>query len=153
MSLSQRLAHRNFVEAATRIGGVQAQVMSAAEMALGARGDGLAPRDVQSALWRERTLVKTWLMRGTLHLGPAVELPLYVAARAAHEASSAHKAPRWAKYFAHFGIETTPVRADYGRVDVRPMPLSFNFLLTDVAIHEYVGIWRYYVYNALGWNS
>jgi len=56
-------------------------------------------------------------------------------------------------YFAHFGIQTTPVRADYGRVVVRPVPLSFNFLLTDVAIHEYLGIWRYYVYNALGWNS
>jgi len=109
--LSQRLAHRNFVEAATRIGGVQAQVMSAAEMALGARVDGLAPRDVQSALWRERTLVKTWLMRGTLHLVPAVELPLYVAARAAHEASSAHKAPRWAKYFAHFGIKAAQYEA------------------------------------------
>jgi len=56
-------------------------------------------------------------------------------------------------YFAHFGIETTPVRADYGRAIATPWPHSWNFLLTDLAIHEYLGIWRYYVYGALGWNS
>jgi hypothetical protein len=51
-----------------RTGGIQAQVMSAAELALGARVDGLSPQDVQSALWHHRTLVKTWAMRGTLDL-------------------------------------------------------------------------------------
>jgi hypothetical protein len=36
--------------------------------------------DVRRALWKDRTLVKTWLMRGTLHLIPAADLPLFTAA-------------------------------------------------------------------------
>jgi uncharacterized SAM-binding protein YcdF (DUF218 family) len=53
--------------------------------------------------------------------------------------------------FAHFGIRTTPVRADYGRPTYALWPLSYNFFLTDVAIHEHIGMWRDYVYETLGW--
>ena len=55
-------------------------------------------------------------------------------------------------YFAHFGIHAVPARADY--VDgVRSwLPLSYNFAMADLALHEYVGIARYHVYNAMGWN-
>ncbi len=96
--LSPRLKPQDFVEAVTRTGGIQAQVMSAAEMALGARVDGLSPQDVQSALWRDRTLIKTWAMRATLHLISASEFPLYVAARSLDE-------PRnWIRYFNYFGV-------------------------------------------------
>jgi hypothetical protein len=42
--------------------------------------DGLEPDVVSSALWDSRTLVKTWAMRGTLHLLPAEEYPLWQAA-------------------------------------------------------------------------
>lgn len=56
-------------------------------------------------------------------------------------------------YFAHFGIDPVPMRADYLRARLLPLPLAYNFTLTDFALHEYVGIARYYVYNALGWNS
>src|ERR687895_138756 len=79
--LSPRLKRQDFLKAVTRTGGIQAQLTSAAEMALWARVDGLTWEDVQSALWRDRTLVKTWAMRGTLHLLSARDLPLYVAAR------------------------------------------------------------------------
>lgn len=61
------------------MGGAQAQVMSAAELQIAVRVD-CKPRDVQAALWKHKTLVKTWLMRGTLHLIPAEDLPLYTAA-------------------------------------------------------------------------
>jgi Winged helix DNA-binding domain len=54
---------------------IQAQVMSSAELTLNSRLDGLAPGAVSGALWRHRTLVKTWAMRGTLHLVAASELP------------------------------------------------------------------------------
>ncbi len=54
--------------------------MGAAELALSARVRGLKQEDVRSALWEERTLVKTWTIRGTLHLHPADELPLWTAA-------------------------------------------------------------------------
>ena len=64
------------------ISGVQAQVMSAAEMQIGVRAE-CKPADVRDALWRKRSLVKTWLMRGTLHLVPASDLPVFTAAMSA----------------------------------------------------------------------
>lgn len=67
------------VKVSGQIGGLQAQVMSAAEMQIGVRVD-CRVTDVRDRLWKERTLVKTWLMRGTLHLLPSVDLPLYTAA-------------------------------------------------------------------------
>src|SRR5690242_15361336 len=52
--------------------------------------------DVRNALWKDRTLVKTWLMRGTLHLVPASDLPVFTAAIA-----GVSLVPRqsWLKYF------------------------------------------------------
>ena len=61
------------------IGGLHAQVMSSAELTLWARVEGLQPGDLSKALWEERKLVKTWAMRGTLHLLPADELPMWLA--------------------------------------------------------------------------
>jgi hypothetical protein len=60
--------------------GLHAQVMSSAELSAAVRLDGLARGAVATALWEERTLIKTWAQRGTLHLVRADELPLYVAA-------------------------------------------------------------------------
>jgi uncharacterized SAM-binding protein YcdF (DUF218 family) len=56
-------------------------------------------------------------------------------------------------YFAHFGIHPTPVRADYLAATFSVWPSASNLVLTNLALHEYVGIARYYVYNALGWNA
>jgi hypothetical protein len=95
--LLQRADRRKFLEVVRRLGGVQAQVMSAAEWALGARVDSLAPRDVQNALWHDRTLIKTWAMRGTLHLLVASDLPLYVAARS-EQLLRQHRPPSYYKY-------------------------------------------------------
>jgi Winged helix DNA-binding domain len=98
--LSPRFSSQNVVQAVTRTAGIQAQVASAAELALCTRVEGLSPRDVQSALLQDHILVKTWAMRGTLHLLSARELPLYVAARDwQHNAS-------WSNYFAEFGLTT-----------------------------------------------
>ena len=81
--LAPRLDRRNPIGAVERVIGVQAQVMSAAELSIGARVDGLTREHVQTALWQDRTLVKTWAMRGTIHLLAAEDLPLVVAARGA----------------------------------------------------------------------
>ena len=64
------------------ISGAQAQVMSAAEMQIGVRAE-CTPADVRDALWKKKSLVKTWLMRGTLHLVPASDLPVFTAAMSA----------------------------------------------------------------------
>ena len=55
-------------------------------------------------------------------------------------------------YFGHFGLHGQPVRADYVSAMPSVTPQSFNFLVTDLAIHEYVGYWRYFVYEWMGWN-
>jgi hypothetical protein len=96
--LSPRLKRQDWVEAVRRPGGIQAQVMSAAELAVFTRVEGLSPEAIRSALWEERSLVKTWAMRGTLHLIAASDLPIYVAAR------SLHVPGNWAGYFAYYGL-------------------------------------------------
>ena len=77
--LAGRAAQKDLARAVGDIGGVQAQLMSAAELQIAVRVD-CTVADVRKALWTERTLVKTWLMRGTLHLARADDLPLFTAA-------------------------------------------------------------------------
>jgi Winged helix DNA-binding domain len=60
--------------------GVQAQVMSSAFLQLWARNHAITRAEIETALWQARTLVKTSLMRQTLHLIPADEFLLYIAA-------------------------------------------------------------------------
>ena len=85
------------VETARRLGGVHAQVMSCAELALAARVDGVRAEDVRAALWERRELVKTWAMRGTLHLLPADDLALW--AGALRTRSYLWRRPSWTRYF------------------------------------------------------
>ena len=80
-----------------QICGLHAQVMSSAELTLWARVEDLEPDAVQEALWKERSLVKTWAMRGTLHLLPASELPIWVGAQGVLKPR--HHAPSWLRYF------------------------------------------------------
>lgn len=54
--------------------GVQAQEPLAARLALRARIQGLEAAAVEAALVRERSLVRTWTLRGTLHLVAADDL-------------------------------------------------------------------------------
>jgi len=64
-----------------RLCGLHAQLASAAEAAVWPRtGGAFGPDDVRTALADDRTLVKTWAMRGTLHLLPAADLPTWTAA-------------------------------------------------------------------------
>ncbi|WP_233618002.1 winged helix DNA-binding domain-containing protein [Actinomadura sp. WAC 06369] len=66
------------VDVARRLGGVQAQVASSAAFAVAVRRAEPEPGEVARALLDERTLVKTWAMRGTLHLLPADEAAAYL---------------------------------------------------------------------------
>jgi hypothetical protein len=65
---------------ASKLCGLHAQVLSSAVLTLWARVEELDRYAVQRALWQDRTLVKTWAMRGTLHLVPSDDLPLWHAA-------------------------------------------------------------------------
>jgi len=77
--LTRRARKEDLARVVGEVGGAQAQLMSAAELQIAARVD-CKVTDVRTALWTDKTLVKTWLMRGTLHLACADDLPLYTAA-------------------------------------------------------------------------
>lgn len=62
------------------VGGIQAQVMSAAELSLWTRRRTTTRADVKAALWQTRELVKTTSMRRTLHLLPSRDFQMYIAA-------------------------------------------------------------------------
>jgi len=84
------------LEVVAELCGLQAQVMSSTSLALWARVEGLAPADVSDALWKHRTLVKTWAMRGTLHLLPSHEYRLW---QSALSTNRNYLRPSWLKYF------------------------------------------------------
>jgi Winged helix DNA-binding domain len=84
--LLSRAPKKDLIKVAGEIGGLQGQVMSAAELQLGVRVE-CRVEEVRTALWKDKKLVKTWLMRGTLHLIPAADLPLYAGAMS----------PRWTR--------------------------------------------------------
>jgi hypothetical protein len=83
--------------------GAHAQVLSAAEHSIGRRIAGATRADVQRALWAERTLVKTFGPRGTVHLLPTADLPMWTGALSALP-SSVPMHPE--------GVRFTPEQAD-----------------------------------------
>lgn len=56
-------------------------------------------------------------------------------------------------YFSNFGISAIPAPSDYIAAKTTFIPLGYNFAITDFALHEYIGIMRFYLYNLLGWNK
>ena len=80
--LVERAPLGNLHAVASNLCGLHAQVMSSAELTAWARVERLSRDAVRDALWNDRSFVKTWAMRGTLHLLPASDLPLFHAALA-----------------------------------------------------------------------
>jgi hypothetical protein len=73
------------------VGGIQAQVMSAAELSLWTRRRETKRADVQAALWQRRELVKTTSLRMTLHLIPTNDFFIYIAAMKPSSMASVHR--------------------------------------------------------------
>ena len=124
------------VEVARDLFGLHAQVMSSAELTVGVRTRGLTRADVAGALVPARKsskpkLVKTWAMRGTLHLLAASDFPLLAAASTLRD----HwLKPAWLKAF---GVTRAELLA---LVDAVPNVLDGKCLtrqqLTDALIAE-----------------
>jgi len=104
---------RSGFEVSRRINGVHAQVMSAGELSIGARSSSETPAAVQASLWEKRSLVKTWAMRTTLHLLPAEELPLYMAA-------VRRRGPAWKRTWSKWLGSTRPTCWSWSRPWARP---------------------------------
>jgi DNA glycosylase AlkZ-like len=109
---ARRMARHALAEPATDLSpagiagvlcGAHAQVLSAAELSIGRRIAGATRADVRRALWEERALVKTFGPRGTIHLLPSADLPMWTGALSALP-SSVPMHPE--------GVRFTPEQAD-----------------------------------------
>jgi hypothetical protein len=92
----ERAGRADLLEVVSGLVGLHAQVMSAAELQAAVRIDGLRRTDVADALWRRRSLVKTWAFRQTLHLLTADDLAAFVLAARSLER---WHTPAWLRYF------------------------------------------------------
>lgn len=128
--LARRAPAGDLVRVVSEIAGVHAQVASSAELTLWARLDDLRPGVVDDALWRDRTLVRTWAMRGTLHLLPAAELTTYVGAQ--ERLPPRHHTGSWLR---HHGLEreTAEAMLDAIREVLGGPPLTREGLAREVA--------------------
>src|SRR5262249_51980165 len=71
------------VNVVAAMSGAHAQVMSAAEVSIGMRLRDATRADVHEALWTKHSLIKTFGPRGTVHLLPARDLPMWTGALSA----------------------------------------------------------------------
>ncbi|MFN2503348.1 MAG: winged helix DNA-binding domain-containing protein [Acidimicrobiales bacterium] len=94
--LDRRVARSEMVAVAERLCGLHAQLMSSAELTLWARVEDLEPQALADGLWKERTLVKTWAMRGTLHVLPAADYPMWQSALSTYRN---YLKPSWLRAF------------------------------------------------------
>jgi hypothetical protein len=129
-----------------RLCGVQAQVASSAELAIRVRRETSRLGEVERAL-REGRLIKTWAMRGTLHLLTPEEAGTFLALMAS---GRSWERPSWQRYF---GV--TPKQVDALRRAVRSAladrPLTRDELVTAVSAKRGLG----HVGEALrsGWGT
>jgi len=111
-----------------RLCGVQAQVASSAELAVRVRRQASRPGEVGRAL-SEGRLVKTWAMRGALHLLTPEDAGPFLSLMAA---GRSWERPSWQRYF-----DMTPKRWDVLRHAVRAAleggPLTRDELATAVS--------------------
>lgn len=128
----QRLARSSsgLVETASALTGLHAQVASATELIAAVRTPSQRPGDLDRATWTDRSLVKTWGMRGTLHLFPATELPLLTAAF--RQRQWPKFTPSWEKYHGVTGDELRHITAAVGEV-LPGKTLSREELATEIA--------------------
>jgi hypothetical protein len=83
--LAERMARHGFVDrpcttvadAAARTVGIQAQDLGQARLGVRARAAGITEADVNAAI-ADRSVVRTWLMRSTIHLVAAADLQFLV---------------------------------------------------------------------------
>jgi hypothetical protein len=103
--LDRRAPKGELLKVVRDVCGIHAQVQSSAELQLWARLEGVSRAEIRDALWEARKLVRTWCMRGTLHLLTTEDLPLYVSALRQHD--------RWWKgaWLRMIGMKESELRA------------------------------------------
>jgi Winged helix DNA-binding domain len=118
--------------------GIQAQMPRAAALSLRARVAGLTLEDVRRALEERRTLVRTWVMRGTIHIVRAEDLPWMLGAL---PASVVRSVPRWLERRAGLVPETAPAAArEVARVVTRRGPLTRSEIVEALGLSPEAGV-------------
>jgi uncharacterized SAM-binding protein YcdF (DUF218 family) len=56
-------------------------------------------------------------------------------------------------YFSYFNIHPIPIPSDFIAIPLTKFPLGYNLAMNDFALHELIGIARFYIYNFFGWNK
>jgi hypothetical protein len=129
-----------------RLCGVQAQVASSAELAVRLRRESSSAGEVARAL-RDGRLIKTWAMRGTLHLLMPDEAGNFLSLIAA---GRSWERPSWQRYF---GVTTKQIEAlrRAARAALEGGPLTREELVTAIVAQRGLG----HVGNALrsGWGT
>lgn len=75
--LLQKERKRSVVEVAGALCGLHAQLALTPYFSLWNRVNDFRPEMLDEALYKEKSLVKTWCTRGTLHIIPSEDLPIY----------------------------------------------------------------------------
>lgn len=120
------------VTTASRLIGLHAQVISSTDLSAALRTPAHRQGDLDAALWQNRTLVRTWGMRGTLHLFPTAEFPALVAAFAQRQWPKF--TPGWEKYHGITGDDVRLVTEAVGEV-LSGQILTREELTAAVAAH------------------
>jgi Winged helix DNA-binding domain len=113
--------------------GGHAQILSAAEVSIGLRVREVTRTGVQQALWADHSMVKTFGPRGTIHLLPADDLPLWCGALSAVPAAGQH-AP---------DVRLTPAQTDELVVAIGEILADAELTVDELtqALADKVGAW------------
>lgn len=124
-----RPAGGEVVDVARRICGLHAQVASSAEQSAWIRTATVTPDRLRRAVEEDRSLVKVWAARGTLHLMPSQDWPLWTAAFSTRRN---HKTGSWLTYH---GVTAEDMSALF---DVVPAALDGRCLTREELVAEVV---------------
>jgi Winged helix DNA-binding domain len=99
------------VRVVAALGGVQTQVASSAVQVISIRCSKRP--DIDGLLWKRRALIKTWAMRGTLHLLPSIDYWTWVAMMRGRPRKIT---PGWEKYHGVSATQLTAITEAIGEV-------------------------------------
>ena len=92
--------------------GAQAQLTTAAHLQMWTRNHALRRAEIDSAMWEKRSLVKTHLMRQTLHIIPTADFSVYIAALKSCRVADALRVMKRFNIDAEEGHSLTPLILD-----------------------------------------
>ena len=105
---------------------------------------GIDPIDIQLESRSKNTFQNAKFTSALLNKRP-VEQVLLV--------TSALTLKRALLYFSYFGIHPVPVPSDFITISFSTLPRAYNLVVSDFAVHEFIGIIRFYIYNFFSWNE